>query len=180
MQLDLSDRLHLFKAKRGVSSLHPVAERVRDDDLLVAAQANVEQRQTEHPAKSVVDREPATDVRHDVLREPRVRDHGQNPILQLVPDGPATTQQRRYFGVLERLLYVDVSKYNPPPLLAFPAATYLNLDGVGTTVRSILRRALAAAVGADVGRPAMLVKRGSLGRQINKFLLAPDVLPEGC
>ena len=113
-----------------------------------------------------------------MLKEPPVRDQGQNPILQFVPDGPATTQQRRYFGVLKRLLYVDVAKNNPAPFLALPTATYLNLNCVGTTVRTILCRALAAAVCADVGRIAMRVEWGGLGRQINKFRLVSDLIPE--
>ena len=100
------------------------------------------------------------DVRHDVLTEPCVRDGVRNRVFHLIAGGPATTQQRRYFGVLILLLYVDVPKYNPPSFLVFPAPTYLNFVDVGTTVRSILRRALAAAVGAGVARPAILAERG--------------------
>ena len=92
---------------------------------------------------------------HNVLKEPHTRDQGKNPILQLVPDGPTTPQHCRYCGVLKRLMYIDVLKYDPAPFLAFSTATYLNLNCVGTTVRSILRWALAVAVGADVGRPSM-------------------------
>ena len=141
-----------------------MAERVRDDDALVAAQANVEQRQSNQPVKSLVTRVPVTDVRHDMLKQPPVRDQGQTTILQLIPDGPVTTQHHLYFGVIKRLLYVDVAKYNLTPFLAFLAATYLNLNCASITVCTILRRALAAAVGADVSRPVMLVEWGGLGR----------------
>ena len=56
--------------------------------------------------------------------------------------------------------------------MAFQAATYLNLNYVRTTIFSILRRALAATVGADVGQQAIQIEQGGRQRQMNKLAYA--------
>ena len=118
------------------------------------------------------------DVRHNVLTEPRIRDDVRNRVFHLVADGAPTTQQRRYLGVLILLLYVDIPEYNPPSFLAFPAPTYLHLVDVGSTVRSILRRALTVTMGTNIARPAITTERGDLGRKVDKVFLASDIIPE--
>ena len=120
------------------------------------------------------------DVRHDVLAEPRVRDDVRNLVFHLVADGAPTTQQRRYLGILIFLLYVDIPEYNPPSFLAFPAPMYLHLVDVdvGSTVRSILRRALEVTMGTNVARPVIAAERGDLGRQVDKVFIALDIIPE--
>ena len=65
----------------GVGSRHLVVDRVRDDNILVAAEANVKERMTEHPAKFVVIWVAATNIGHDMFEELRVRDEDQHPIF---------------------------------------------------------------------------------------------------